>query len=77
MISNYVAVGRTRRAALPRVPFAMRLVCGLSLNMDPAYLKRLRAGEKVNPSATTLRKLRLRKIVSYEPLPLNRQRSGR
>jgi AraC-like DNA-binding protein len=36
-----------------------------ALKMDPAYLLRLHYGEKDNPSAATLRKLRLRRIVQY------------
>lgn len=34
------------------------------LQIDPAYLLRLRDGEKTNPSATTLRKLKLKKVVA-------------
>ena len=38
------------------------------LSIDPAYLKRLRDGEKTNPSPLILRKLKLRKVtkVKYE-----------
>ena len=35
------------------------------LQIDPAYLLRLRDGEKTNPSATTLRKLGLKKGIVY------------
>lgn len=34
------------------------------LQMDPAYLIRLRDGKKANPSPTTLRKLGLQRIVT-------------
>jgi hypothetical protein len=33
--------------------------------VDVAYLKRLRDGEKENPSESTLKKLRLKKVISY------------
>lgn len=36
-----------------------------AVNIDPAYLLRLRDGDKLNPSAATLRKLGLRKVISY------------
>lgn len=35
------------------------------LQVDPAYLKRLRDGEKDNPSDALLKKLRLRKVIKY------------
>lgn len=35
------------------------------LQIDPAYLLRLRDGEKTNPSAVTLRKLKLKKVTWY------------
>lgn len=35
------------------------------LNCDAAYLLRLRDGEKRNPSAAMLRKLGLKKVVTY------------
>ena len=39
---------------------------GRALNIDSAYLYRLKTGEKQNPSAKILYKLRLRKVVRYE-----------
>lgn len=36
--------------------------------IDVGYLSRLRAGEKVNPEKDKLRRLGLRRVVSYEPL---------
>ena len=36
--------------------------------MDAGYLSRLRAGEKVNPEKDKLRRLGLRRVVSYEYL---------
>ena len=36
------------------------------LGMDAGYLSRLASGEKTSPSNTTLRKLDLRAITSYE-----------
>lgn len=36
------------------------------LKMDHAYLLRLHYGEKDNPSVNTLRKLGLRRVVTYE-----------
>ncbi len=33
------------------------------LEIDPGYLKRLRDGEKNNPSPAILRKLKLRRVV--------------
>jgi hypothetical protein len=38
---------------------------GMALNCDAAYLLRLRDGEKRNPSADMLRKLGLKKVVTY------------
>ena len=38
------------------------------LQIDPAYLLRLRDGEKTNPSAAVLRKLKLMKIVAIVPI---------
>lgn len=35
------------------------------LQIDAAYLLRLRDGEKTNPSATVLRKLKLKKVTHY------------
>ena len=34
--------------------------------LDAGYLARLRSGEKVNPSAECLRKLGLRRVVTFE-----------
>ena len=39
-----------------------------AIGVNYAYLSRLRTGEKCNPTATVLRKLGLRKVVSYEPI---------
>ena len=36
--------------------------------IDVGYLSRLRAGEKVNPEKDKLRRLGLRRVVSYELL---------
>lgn len=36
--------------------------------IDPGYLSRLRAGEKANPEKDKLRRLGLRRVVSYERL---------
>lgn len=36
--------------------------------IDASYLSRLRAGEKVNPEKAKLRRLGLRRVVSYELL---------
>lgn len=41
-------------------------IAGRALRINYAYLARLRSGEKTNPTAATLRKLGLRKIVTYE-----------
>lgn len=41
---------------------------GRALRINYAYLSRLRTGEKSNPTAATLRKLGLRKIVTYVPV---------
>jgi hypothetical protein len=38
---------------------------GRALEIDPAYLHRLYVGEKDAPSANVLRKLGLRRVVSY------------
>jgi transcriptional regulator with XRE-family HTH domain len=38
------------------------------LRMDAGYLSRLRSGEKENPDKGTLKKLGLKKIVTYEAL---------
>lgn len=38
------------------------------LEVSPAYLSRLSRGEKQDPSDGMLRKLRLRRVVSYEAL---------
>lgn len=42
---------------------------GRAMGIDPAYLKRLRDGEKRDPSDDLLRKLGLRREVSYYWLP--------
>ena len=34
------------------------------LQIDPAYLLRLRDGQKTNPGATVLRRLKLKKVVA-------------
>lgn len=34
--------------------------------IDPSYLSRLRSGEKAHPEKDTLRRLGLRRVVSYE-----------
>lgn len=41
---------------------------GRALRINYAYLSRLKSGEKSNPTTATLRKLGLKKIVSYVPL---------
>lgn len=44
---------------------------GRVTEIDPGYLSRLRAGEKVNPEKDKLRRLGLRRVVSYELLRPN------
>jgi len=39
-----------------------------AIGVNYAYLSRLQTGEKSNPTAAVLRKLGLRKVVSYEPI---------
>lgn len=39
-----------------------------ALRIDHAYLYRLKSGEKDNPTDDVLRKLGLRRVVSYEPI---------
>ena len=39
---------------------------GRVLQIDPAYLSRLRSGEKNDPSDEVVRKLGLRRVVTYE-----------
>jgi transcriptional regulator with XRE-family HTH domain len=39
------------------------------LGIDHTYLHRLRTGEKTEPSDEVLRKLGLRRVVTYERLP--------
>lgn len=39
-----------------------------AIQINYAYLSRLRSGEKTNPTAATLRKLGLKKVVTYAPL---------
>jgi len=36
-----------------------------AIQIEPSYLSRLGSGEKQNPGAVTLKRLGLRKIVSY------------
>lgn len=38
------------------------------IEIDFAYLSRLKSGKKTNPSDEVLRKLGLRRVVSYEPI---------
>lgn len=40
-----------------------------ALEIDPAYLMRLRDSIKINPSDDTLRKLGLRKVVTIRYVP--------
>lgn len=44
--------------------------------IDVGYLSRLRAGEKVNPEKDKLRRLGLRRVVSYEMLKLPNVRAN-
>lgn len=44
---------------------------GRVTEIDPGYLSRLRAGEKVNPEKDKLQRLGLRRVVSYELLRPN------
>lgn len=37
-----------------------------SIKIDKSYLSRLKSGEKWNPSSSTLKKLGLKKVVSFE-----------
>lgn len=39
-----------------------------AIGVNYAYLSRLQTGEKANPTTAVLRKLGLRKVVSYEPI---------
>ena len=39
---------------------------GKALDIDYAYLFRLKYGEKVNPSEKVLKKLKLKKVIKYE-----------
>lgn len=39
-----------------------------AIQINYAYLSRLRSGEKTNPTGAVLRKLGLRKIVVYAPI---------
>lgn len=41
---------------------------GRALGVDFAYLLRLKSGEKSNPTEEMLKKLRLRRVVTYEQL---------
>jgi hypothetical protein len=38
------------------------------IGVNYAYLSRLRSGDKINPTAAVLRKLGLRKVVTYETI---------
>lgn len=40
-----------------------------AIDIDPAYLLRLRRGEKTAPSPIVLRKLGLRRVTKYERYP--------
>jgi len=40
-----------------------------ALGVDVGYLSRLYRGEKNNPGEALLRKLKLRRVVTYEPTP--------
>lgn len=40
-----------------------------ALDIDPAYLHRLKTGEKTNPSGDVLRKLGVRAVVTYARAP--------
>jgi hypothetical protein len=44
---------------------------GRVTEIDPGYLSRLRSGEKVRPEVDKLRRLGLRRVVSYELLRPN------
>lgn len=48
--------------------FGSLRIAGRALRINYAYLQRLRSGEKINPTAATLKKLGLRKAVTYTPL---------
>lgn len=48
--------------------FGSLRVAGRALRINYAYLQRLRSGEKVNPTDAVLKKLGLRKVVTYAPL---------
>lgn len=41
---------------------------GRAIRVDPAYLVRLHAGTKDNPSKKVLRKLGIKREVTYQPL---------
>lgn len=43
-------------------------VAARALRIDHAYLYRLRSGEKSDPSDAVLRKLGLRRVVTYEAI---------
>lgn len=43
-------------------------VAARAIGVNYAYLSRLQSGEKCNPTDAVLRKLGLRKVVSYEPI---------
>lgn len=48
---------------------------GRVVGLTGQYLYRLQTGEKTNPSAAVLKKLGLRRVVSYVRLATNRTRS--
>lgn len=48
---------------------SLRAVAGVT-GLDVGYLSRLRNGHKVEPSAETLKRLGLRRVVTYERVPL-------
>lgn len=41
---------------------------GRAVQIDPGYLSRLRSGEKVRPEKAILRRMGLRRLVTYERL---------
>ena len=57
---------RERIQELERVYGSLRSAAA-ALQIDPAYLLRLREGRKTNPSDAVLDKLGLKKVVTYAP----------
>lgn len=45
--------------------FGSLRVAGRALRINYAYLARLRSGEKVNPTPAVLKKLGLKKVITY------------